>query len=216
MRPTVYHTLSSPSSLIWALWISPGTLCRPRFPSLPSLFSLRNHLSTPWLLTHHCAVESFLPDPRRRKRWAPGQFSSSSKAVVFPSNPSLVLLLTLLFWSLSYPSRLHGWLRSPLMAAGDDSPFAKHLARHLGFRNPLQTPSNIRPSPAAQDDLLTLDIARWFALYPCDMYNTSFGSFEKGRPHLIQPSEERFVLDPIYDLVYWFLECHIHFPHLCF
>ena len=71
------------------------------------------------------------------------------------------------------------------MAAGEDSPFAEHLDRHPSFWNPLQTPSNIRPSPATQDDLLTLGIARWCAPYPCDMYNTSSVSFEKDHPSIL-------------------------------
>ena len=68
------------------------------------------------------------------------------------------------------------------MEVGEVSPFAKHHDRYPGFRNPLRTPSNIWPSPVALDDLLILGIARWCAPYPCDIYNTSFGSSETGCP----------------------------------
>ena len=103
------------------------------------------------------------------------------------------------------------------MAVGDDSLFVEHVDRHSGFWNPLQTSSNIQPSLAAQDDLLTLGIAWWCAPYPCDMYNTSFGSFEKDHPpHLIRPPKERLIFYPVYDLMYWFLECIVHFPYLYF
>ena len=32
-------------------------------------------------------------------------------------------------------------------------------------------------------------------------------------PHLIRPLEEWFVLNSVYDLMYWLLEHHVHFPH---
>ena len=34
--------------------------------------------------------------------------------------------------------------------------------------------------------------------------------------HLVQLSDVWFILNPVYDLVHWFLECHIHLPHLYF
>ena len=71
------------------------------------------------------------------------------------------------------------------MAVGEDSPFIEHHDRHLDFQNPLRTPSNIRLSPAALDDLLTPDIAWWCASYPRGMYNTSFGSFGEGSPPIL-------------------------------
>ena len=212
-RPMAYHTLSSPSSLTRALWISLGTLRQPRFPGLPSLFSPRNHLSTPWLLTHHRTVESFPPDPRRRKRWVSGQFSSSSLAAIFPSNLSPVLRSTLLFWILSNLSGPHGWLRSLLMAAGEDSPLQSTLLSTLvfGIHYKLPKVSGLHQLPKWSFNTrycsVVCPLSLWYVQY-------TFWFLREGSPPSY--SEEQLVLDLVYDFVYWFLECHVHFPHLCF
>ena len=36
-----------------------------------------------------------------------------------------------------------------------------------------------------------------------------------GHPHLVWPSEVWLILNSIHDFVYWLLERHVHFPHLC-
>ena len=41
--------------------------------------------------------------------------------------------------------------------------------------------------------------------------------FSRGIPsHLVRPSEEWLVLNPIYDLVHWLLERHVYLPYLHF
>ena len=102
------------------------------------------------------------------------------------------------------------------MVVGEDFPFVEHPGQYPDFWNPPQAPSNILPSLAALDDLSTPDIARWYDTYPCDTYNTSFGSSETGHPHLVRLFEIRLVLNPVYDLMHQLLECHIHLSHLYF
>ena len=102
------------------------------------------------------------------------------------------------------------------MAAGEGSLFAKRHNWHPGFRNPLRTLSNILHPQVAADDLLIPDITQWYASYPCGMYNTSLIPPRWVAPHLVRLSEERFVLNSVYNLVYRLLECHIHPPHLHF
>ena len=68
------------------------------------------------------------------------------------------------------------------MGVGEGSPFAEYLARYLSFLNPPQILLNILHSPTAIDDLLTPDIAWWYASYPCGKYNTSSSSFMTDHP----------------------------------
>ena len=68
------------------------------------------------------------------------------------------------------------------MVVGEDFPFVEHPSRYSDFWDPPQVPSNFLSSLVAPYDPLTPDIARWYDPYPCDTYNTSFGSSETNHP----------------------------------
>ena len=107
------------------------------------------------------------------------------------ANTSLLLVTIVSF-------KLRGWPRSLLTGVGGGSPFAKYLARYLDFPNPPQTPSNILLLSTILNGLLTLNFARWYALYSCGKYSTSSGSSVTGHPpsYLATRSMACFLFDP--------------------
>ena len=52
------------------------------------------------------------------------------------------------------------------MVVGGYFLFVERPSRYPDFQDPPQVPSDVPPSLATPDNLLTLDIARWYDLYP--------------------------------------------------
>ena len=102
------------------------------------------------------------------------------------------------------------------MGVGEDSPFAVHLARHLGSLNPPQTPINTPLSLVAKMIFQYLTLLDGVPLI--SMVSTVQVLVPPGRvtPHLVRPPKVWLVLNSIYNPVHQLLERYIYFPHLCF